>query len=172
MQIINFFYELARQHVAVKGFIYGRAGGKGAGNEFYPLVWVDDPIYGVAVNNTIRYTLNVDILGIPKIDAEIGAVQSAAFLVGLSFVEKIKSIQGTGVEGFSFVSLSDYYDNKAAGHRFTYTVVQANPANLCIDYYDPDKVFPKLDGLPDFSVAAPDGCAVFTDKKGLPNFEV
>jgi hypothetical protein len=173
MQIVNFWYELARQNKAVKGFIYGRNGSKGAGNEFFPLTHLDDPILGQSSGDTLRYTCNVDILGIPDDDTTVQEVQAATFEVGLSYWQKTKDIKGAfRMEGFSFITLSEYTDNDAAGHRFTYTVISANPINKCIEYYDPAKQFPTIDALPDFKTDNPEGCAVFSEKGGLPNFKI
>ena len=175
MQIVNFFYELARQHKQIKGFIYGKSYEKGAANEAHPLLWLDDPIYGQSVNQTLQYTVNVDILGVPENDEDVLDVQTAAFNVGMAIAEKIKHTRaqtGYSIDGFSFVSLRDYYDNNAAGLRFTYTMVQANPVNRCGNDFDPSKQFPKVDALPDFKVENPDGCAIFSDKTGLPNFKI
>lgn len=175
MQIVNFFYELARQHKQIKGFFYGKAYEKGAANEAHPLVWLDDPIYGRSANQALYYTCNVDILGIPENDEAVLGVQTAAFSVGLTIAEKIKQVRastGFSIESFDFVSLRDYYDNNAAGFRFTYTVIQANPVDRCNEEFDPDKEFPRVNALPDFKVDNPDGCAIFSDKTGLPNFKI
>lgn len=175
MQIVNLFYELARQHKQIKGFIYGKSYEKGAANEAHPLLWLDDPIYGQSINQTLRYTVNIDILGIPENDEEVLDVQTAAFNTGLAIAEKIKQTQdktGYKINGFSFVSLRDYYDNNTAGFRFTYTMIQANPVDRCADDFDPSKQFPDIKALPDFKVENPDGCAIFSDKAGLPNFKI
>jgi len=175
MRIVDFFYELARRHKRIKGFFYGKSYEKGASNEAHPLVWLDDPIYGQSVDQTLSYTCNVDILGIPVNDEDVSDVQTAAFDVGLAFAEKINRVYpstGFKVNGFTFVSLRDYYDNNAAGFRFTYTIVQANPVNRCDDDFDPSKQFPRINALPDFKVENPDGCAVFNEKTGLPDFKI
>jgi hypothetical protein len=175
MQIVNFFYELARQHKQIKGFFYGKAYEKGAANEAHPLIWLDDPIYGKSDSQTLSYTCNVDILGIPENGKDVLDVQTAAFNVGLALAEKIQRIYrftGFKADGFTFVSLRDYYDNSAAGYRFTYTIVQATPVNRGNDDFDPSKQFSKIDALPEFRVENPDGCAVFIKKTGLPNFKI
>lgn len=180
MEIVNLFYELARQAKTVKGFVYGKAYEKGAGNDFYPLVWLDDPITGRAyttaeTGRVIDYTVNVDFLGIPDDSAEVLTVQTAAFNLGLAFFEKFKQIRpqtGVSSSGFSFVSLRDYYDDKAAGYRFTYTMLAANPVDRCADEFDPNKVFPKRDALPDFMTDNPEGCAIFSSSNSLPNFKI
>jgi len=171
MQIVNFWYELARQNKAIKSFMYGKNGAKGAGNEKYPLTHLDDPILGRSQDTAIQYTCNIDILGIPNADASVQDVQAAAFEVGLSYWQKIRELRGPfRVESFTFISLSEYYDNDAAGHRFTFAVISANPINRCTEYFDPAKQFPLIDALPDFKTDAPEGCAVFSEKNGLPNF--
>lgn len=175
MQIVDLFYELARQHKRVKGFYYGKSYNKGAGNAVYPLVWVDDPVYGRRVNQTMQYTVNVDVLGLPDTDADILNVQKEAFNVGITFEEKIKQTRGStgfGADGLAFVSVSEYYDDNAAGMRFTFTITGANPVDRCNDDFDPDKKFPDGSVLPSFSTDNPDGCAVFADKSGLPNFKI
>jgi hypothetical protein len=175
MQIVNFFYELAREHKRLNGFIYGRSYEKGAANEAHPLLWLDDPILGTSAGNTVRYTINMDVLGIPANDTEVLAVQNEAFTAGLSIIERIKVVRpvsGFSIDGFNFLTLRDYYDNNAAGVRFTLTVIQANPVDRCADDFDPTKQFPKVEALPDFLVDNPDGCAIFNDGKGLPNFKI
>jgi len=175
MQIIDFFYELAREHKRINGFIYGKSYEKGAANEAHPLLWLDDPIYGQTVNQTVQYTVNVDILGIPVNEEEVSDVQTAAFDVGITIAEKIKQVRsntGFSITEYSFITLRDYYDNNAAGCRFTYTVIQANPVNKCNEDFDPSKQFPKIEALPVFKVENPEGCAVFNNKTGLPNFKI
>lgn len=174
MQIVNYFYELARQHKKLNGFVYGKGYEKGAAHDAYPLAWLDDPLYGTSVGNTLRYTINLDILGIPANNDEVLAVQGAALSAGLSMIEKIKQVRptsGISTDGFSFLTLRDYYDDNAAGIRFTLTVVQANPVDRCADDFDPTKQFPKVEALPDFLVDNPDGCAIFNDGTGLPDFK-
>lgn len=179
MQVVNFFYELARQHKRIKGFYYGKSYEKGAANDNYPLMWLDDPIYGNAIgpdgSNPLAYTCNVDILGIPANNTEVLAVQSEAFTVGLTLAEKIKQtrkVTGFYIGSYSFVSLRDYYDDNAAGYRFTYRILQANPVDRCNEDFDPNKQLPRPDTLPDFNTDNPDGCAIFNNKSGLPNFKI
>jgi hypothetical protein len=177
MQIVDFFYELARQHASVKAFKYGKPSDKGAGNDVYFLVWLDDPLLGQTTGTgaTIQYTVNIDFLDIPKNDGEVKTKQAAALLVGLDFVERIKQVRqtsGFSVDRFSFITLRDYYDDNAAGVRFTFAVNQANPVNKCAENFDPEKAFPSASALPSFEVDSADGCVIFTDKTGLPSFQV
>jgi hypothetical protein len=173
--MIELFRELARQHKKIKGFIYGKGYEKGAGNEFYPLVWVDDPIYGNSDNNTVQYTVNVDFTDIPVREEDVPRIQNEMIDTGLVFAEKIKQTRsgtGVGLRDFSFLTLRDYYDNNSAGVRFTYTLVGANPVDRCSEDFDPDKEFEKGAALPDFDTDNPNGCAVFNGAPGLPEFSV
>lgn len=180
MQIIDLFAELSRQHLSINSFVYGKAYEKGPGNNVYPLVWLDDPVQFGSIDNgeiakALRYTANVDFLGLPADKTEIAAVQDAAFTVGLNFIEKIKETRaalGFGLEGFNGITLSDYYDDDAAGVRFTFTLTAGNPVDRCAEVFDPEKIFTKTSPLPNFLADNPEGCAVFNEKGGLPNFSL
>lgn len=172
MQIVDTIYELARTNKLIKGFRYAKPSEKGAGSDSYPLVWLDDPISGQTTSGppnklaVLRQTINVDFLGIPADDADVLAVQTAAYLTGLSFAEKLKD----GLDSFTWLSLREYYDDNAAGIRFTFYLTGANPVNRCGDFFDPAKQFDVTPLLPKFLVNNPDGCAIFNDKGTLPNF--
>jgi hypothetical protein len=179
MQIVDFFYMIARENLRIKSFTYGKPSAKGAGSDKYPMMWLDDPITGGTAreNNlgVLQYVGNLDILGIPTGDDDVVNTQGSAFMIGLGIPERAKIIyKDTGITftGFTFISLRDYYDDKAAGYRFTYTMTAASPVDRCANDYDPTKVFTNVSPLPSFSVDAPDGCAVFSNHPGLPNFSV
>ncbi len=173
MEIVNLFYELARTITRLAAMIYGRTTRSGAGNEIFPLLWLDDPLLYSSRSPAVgAWTLNVDILGIPETEAEIASVQGEAFLTGLSLIERIRELKGVfAIESYSAVSLSDYYDFKAAGWRFTLIITRATPINLCVEYYDSDKQNHTSKPLPDFATDNPDGCAVFNPSL-LPNFKL
>lgn len=173
MTVVNIFYELARTHKKVKGFQYKKTFEKGAGNDKYPLVWLDDPIASRSAPrlDQVEYIANVDFLDIPETEADVERIQSEAQITGLAFIERMreKYTEIGSITAFNSVTLRDYYDDNAAGQRFTFTLILANPVDRCADYFDEDKVFDISTGLPEFSVDHPNGCAVFSD--GLPNFD-
>lgn len=180
MEIVNFFFELARQELTVKSFHYGRNRGKGAGNELMPLIWLDDPIlYGgntqsTPANTTGDYTVNLDILDIPDSTKSIATVQGQCQLIGLALITKIQSIKPSvfSLVRWNAVTLSEYTDNNAAGWRFTLILTRAIPINICAQYFDSTKQFTDVKELADFTVDNPEGCAVFNDKPGLPKFNL
>lgn len=161
MQIVDLLHEQARQHKAIRGFAYGKSYEKGGEGVAYPLVWVDDPVYMQSVNNGLRYTVNFDVLGIPGKRGNVAAVQDAAQAVGLDILERLKQIRtdtGCHPDGFSAVSLRDYYDDNAAGWRFTAYFISANPVPRCAEHFDPEKRLPAVD--------------TFRNKPYLPNFSL
>lgn len=180
MEIVNLFYELAKQHEQAKGFAYGKLAKKGSGNDLYPLVWVDDPLSGSTYNSQERgsimqWRVNVDFLGVPEKEAETLAVQNMALQMALHFFERFKNThKDTGVfpESYSWITLREYNDDNAAGVRMSYTLNMANPIDRCLDPFDPTKEFPKRRELPDFVTENPEGCAVLVNSNALPDFKL
>ena len=180
MYIVDLLRELARQNTRLNAFYYGAAQEKGFGKELHPLMWVDDPFQGNADGptlNVLQTSVNVDILGIPKDDKDnrdIERIQAAAFATGLDVLEKLRKLEDETrfeVLTWSYITLRNYYDNKAAGIRFTITFQAPNPADLCGDPFDPDKQFPERNNpFPVFEVDGATGCAVFNDGKTFPDF--
>ena len=181
MHVVNVFYEIARQYKPLRSFRYGSPSGKGAGNDAYPMMWVDDPIRGATNGGTnlLRFTVNVDFLGIPQNDKEVLSVQQEAFKAGILCADqinkqfdssKVMRRDVTKVVDYSFITLREYYDDNAAGVRFTYIVETVNPADLCADEFDKNKTFNKNKVLPDMTINNSAGCALFN--RGLPFIEL
>lgn len=175
MKIVDLFYTLTRENIYLKAFFYGKSYEKGEGNEYHPLLWLDDPIYGSNFNNILTWNVNFDILDIPSCEYPVSVVQGNCLKIGLAIIEKIKKPsrrQGIEFDTFSFITLRDYYDNKAAGIRFTLTLKTPNPVDICKDDFDPNKQFPDNNQLPDIDTSNKEGCAVFSDKFELPKFNL
>lgn len=176
--IVDVLYELAKQHLSIKSFVYDSVNEIGNGSELYPLFWLEDPVLlNSMAANIITVDFNFSITEIPANNSEVKGIQDRCFRTGLAIIEKlreIKNISALTVVNFSAVSLRRYYDNNAAGYRFSVTVNRVNPQNLCTldEEFDPNKEFPKLDNLPKFDTDNKDGCAIFSDKMGLPKFDL
>lgn len=176
--VVDILYELAKQHLSIKSFVYDSVNEIGNGSELYPLFWLEDPILlNSTAANIIRVDFNFSITEVPTNNSEVKAVQDRCFVTGLAIIEKLrelKAITGLSVVDFSAVSLRRYYDNNAAGYRFSVTVNRVNPQNLCKldEEFDPGKEFPKTDNLPKFDTDNKNGCAIFSDKPGLPKFDL
>ena len=174
--IIDILFELAQQNKAIRAFRYDTSAENGSGSELYPLLWIEDPI--LANNNDarlLRIDFNFSITGIPDTKNRVKPIQEQCFAIGLSIIEKLRKIQHStllSVNGFSALTLRDYYDNGAAGVRFSVSANRLNPQNLCHldELFDPHKTFPATQELPCFDT--PPGCTVFPDKPGLPSFNL
>ena len=173
--IVDTLFELARQHKAIHAFRYDASVETGTGTETYPLLWLEDPILA---NNydarLLRVDFNFSVTAIPETKKQVKPVQDDCFAIGLSIIEKLRRIQHCtllSIISFSAVTLRDYYDNGAAGVRFSVTANRLNPQNLCRldEHFDPHKAFPLPHDLPHFDVA---GSAVFSNKPELPSFNL
>ncbi|WP_302605735.1 hypothetical protein [uncultured Alistipes sp.] len=177
MQIVDLFYNLARECRRIRGFAYGRAAAKGAGNDAYPLLWLDDPIMARREGGALFYTVNFDVLGIPEeqTDAAIASVQGEALETACILLEHVQRTRGTHgftVRASDLVSVRSYYDDAAAGWRCTAVLAAPLPLDRCGDYFDEDGTLPMPQPLPVFSADDPSGCAVFSEKPGLPSFKM
>lgn len=176
--VVDILYEIAKQHLSIKSFVYDSVNEIGNGSELYPLFWLEDPILlNSTAANIIRVDFNFSITEVPTNNSEVKAVQDRCFATGLSVIEKLrglKDITSMSVVDFSAVSLRRYYDNNAAGYRFSVTANRVNPQKLCKlnEEFDPSREFPKMDNLPKFDTNNKNGCAIFSDKSELPKFDL
>ena len=175
--IVDTLYELAKQHLHIKSFVYDAVNEIGNGSELYPLFWLEDPILLNSNGNMIRADFNFSITEIPNNNSEVKGIQDRCFATGLAIIEMLKKLKdktNISIVDFSAVSLRRYYDNNSAGYRFSVTANRVNPQNLCQLHqeFDPNKEFPKLKSLPSFDTDNKNGCAIFADKPVLPKFDL
>lgn len=174
--ITDIFRNQARQHKAIKAFYYNRNYELGSGKDNYPLFWLDDPITGQNRNNVFTNSVNFSILFLPDKERTVTQLQSLAFSIGLNIIERIRK-QGNelGISiqpDWSYITLSDYYDDNACGCRFSVNFTQANMQNLCLidEQFDTEKQFPEHSPLADFTVLPSANCEVFVNK--FPIFDL
>lgn len=173
--IIDLFRTQARQHKLIQSFYYNRNYEIGSGNEFHPLLWLEDPITGHNRSNTFVNTVNFSILFIPKDEKEIATLQNLAFSAGLNILERIKSDHHAAISilpTWSYLTLRNYYDNNACGCRFSVDMTQLNMQNLCLieEQFDIDKDFADSSHLAGFDVSVANNCETFINK--LPVFDL
>lgn len=174
--IIDIFSSQARQHKAIKAFYYNRNYEMGSGKDIYPLLWLEDPIAGRNHNNTFSNSVNFCVLLLPTEEHSAAYLQNLAFSIGLNILERIKKHStelGVGIlPDWSYLTLSNYYDDNACGCRFSVNFTQANMQNLCLieEQFDADKEFEVNDILKNFDVSPAHNCEVFTHK--LPQFDL
>lgn len=186
-QIVNTFYDLAREHKLVRSFRYDQPSkGLGIGDEAMPAVFLEDPIYLADTNLTngvVPVTVNFSVMITPQLLQNYGVYpsteqgQSLCYSIGLNFIARIRQFISNGDEllkgvvGWSALGLKHYYDNDCDGVRFSLILNVKNPINFCdVDaHFDPDKEFKIEEPLADIDTKGAEGCEVFSDKK-LPKF--
>lgn len=171
--IINTFKNQAREHKSIKAFYYNRNYELGSGRDIYPLFWLEDPISGRNNNNTFSNSVNFSILFVPADADEISVLQNYAYSIGLNIIERIKKDQNSiiGIQNdWTFLTLRNYYDDNAAGCRFSVNFIQRNMQNLCLieEQFDVNKTFDTASNLPDISINTVNTCEVFSNS--LPVF--
>jgi hypothetical protein len=173
--IIDIFKNQAREHKAIKTFYYNRNYELGSGTDIYPLFWLEDPINGRNQDNTFTNSINFSILFAPKEGESISHLQSMSLSIGLNIIERIKKNKEIGVSikpDWTYTTLREYYDDSAAGCRFSVNFVQRNMQNLCLinEQFDLDKQFEMSNSLPDFDMSPANNCDVFVNK--FPAFDL
>lgn len=173
--IICLFREQAREHVAIKAFYYKRNYEKGSGKDVYPLFWLEDPINGRNLNNVFTNSVNFSVLFVPKSNESVCHYQNLAFSIGLNILERIKSDKKSIISivpDWKFMTLRDYYDDNAAGCRFSVNFTMRNMQNRCLidEQFDENKQFEENKNLPDFSIIPANKCEQFSN--GFPVFNL
>lgn len=175
-KIIETFRRQAREHKTLKAFYYDRNYELGSGKDSYPLFWLEDPMRGSNRSNTFSNSVNFSILFVPDKERSTAELQNLAFSIGLNIIERIKKHSAeTGISiqpDWSYLTLSDYYDDNACGCRFSVNFTQVNMQNLCLidEQFDADKEFESGSPLNSFSVSPASNCEVFVNK--LPVFDL
>jgi hypothetical protein len=127
MWLIYYLADLARRYDRLRGFRYAPSGERGAGNDVYPLMWVDDPILSGGVGDPIiqskfQWTVNIDFLDIPRKTPDILRVQSNMRMACLDMLEKIAVERYNtvlSIMSIDILTLREYNDDNAAGIRAT-----------------------------------------------------
>lgn len=191
--IVDTFFNLSEKHKLVRSFIYGRVSKqKGTGEQLYPQVFLEDPIYirtSEPLQRQIPVQINFDITCLPHAFNNYDVkqlteeeCQNVCHQIALSFISKIrqenkditkKSYNGMKVDDYSFITLRNWGDDNASGIRCTLNLLVDSDIQLCdIDeHFDPEKVFNLGDLLNDINTDNPVSCnATFSYK--LPNIKL
>lgn len=174
-EIIDIFRKQAREHKTIKSFYYNRNYEIGSGNDKYPLFWLEDPITGKNESNIFTNSVNFAILFVPKDIQTIQELQNLAFSIGLNIIERIKANTNSPISilpNWTYLTLRNYYDDNAAGCRFSVNFTQRNMQNLCLidEQFDNNKEFDKNEPLKDFTIDPASKCETFVNK--FPVFDL
>lgn len=191
--IVKTFYILAKEHKLIRSFKYERLSkGAGIGEENYPQVFLEDPIYisdSTLTDGSVKAEVNFDIVMTPqafenyhKRQLTEQDCQNIAHTIALSFISRLnnmdenydlyedKNLNRLTPLTWNFVTLRHWYDNDAAGVRCTLLLSMDNPINLCDveENFDEDKSFDLDSKLSKIDTNDANGCTNFDYK--LPKF--
>ena len=189
-KIIDTFYDLAKQHKLIRSFAYDRVSkGMGTGEKQYPQFFLEDPIYindSTPLTGQTLCTVNFDITCLPQAfsnwdvrqltEAEC---QNVCHQIGLHIVAKLRALNmefdtriGMEVVKYSFMTLRNWGDDKAAGVRCTIQLALDNDIQLCDldEHCDSEKEFNLGNLLDDIDTDNAYGCTTFDYK--LPKIKL
>lgn len=189
-KIIDTFYDLARQHKLIRSFAYDRVSkGMGTGEKDYIQFFLEDPIYindSTPTTGQTLATVNFDITCIPQAFSNYNVrqlteqeCQNVCHQVALHIIARLRSLNaefdtriGMEVVKYSFVTLRNWGDDKAAGVRCTVRLAVDNDIQLCDldEHFDPEKEFNLGNLLDDINTDDAYGCSTFDYK--LPQIKL
>lgn len=189
-KIIDTFYDLAKQHKLIRSFVYDRVSkGMGTGEKQYPQFFLEDPIYindSTPLTGQTLCTVNFDITCLPQAfsnwdvrqltEAEC---QNVCHQIGLHIVAKLRALNmefdtriGMEVVKYSFMTLRNWGDDRAAGVRCTIQLALDNDIQLCDleEHFDSEKEFNLGNLLDNIDTDDAYGCTTFDYK--LPKIKL
>lgn len=189
-KIIDTFYDLAKQHKLIRSFVYDRVSkGMGTGEKQYPQFFLEDPIYindSTPLTGQTLCTVNFDITCLPQAfsnwdvrqltEAEC---QNVCHQIALHIVAKLRALNmefdtriGMEVVKYSFMTLRNWGDDKAAGVRCTIQLALDNDIQLCDldEHFDSEKEFNLGNLLDNIDTDNAYGCTTFDYK--LPKIKL
>ena len=188
--IITTFYGLAKEHKLIRSFVYDRVSkGMGTGEKNYPQFFLEDPIYigdSTPLDGKVVATINFEITCLPQAFSNYNVkqlteeeCQNVCHQIALHIIARLRELNkdfdtrtGVDILSFSFLTLRNWGDDKAAGVRCTLKVSVDNDIQLCNleEHFDPDKEFDLGSLLDDIDTDNAYGCSTFDYK--LPNIKL
>ena len=188
--IITTFYGLAKEHKLIRSFVYDRVSkGMGTGEKNYPQFFLEDPIYigdSTPLDGKVTATINFEITCLPQAFSNYNVkqlteeeCQNVCHQIALHIIARLRELNkdfdtrtGVDILSFSFLTLRNWGDDKAAGVRCTLKVSVDNDIQLCDleEHFDPDKEFDLGSLLDDIDTDDAYGCSTFDYK--LPNIKL
>lgn len=182
--VIETFYDLSKQHKLIRSFVYDRVSkGMGTGEKNYPQCFLEDPIYildSTPLDGKVYVTVNFDITCLPHAFSNYNVKQlteeeceNVCHQIALHYVARLRELNkdfdtrnGVEVAKFSFVTLRNWGDDKAAGVRCTIRLAVDNDIQLCDldEHFDPEKEFDLGKLLDDVDTDNAHGCTTFSYK--------
>lgn len=178
-KIIDTFYDLSRQHKLIRSFEYNRVSkNMGSGEQLYPRVLLEDPIYindSTPTTGQVVCTVNFDITCLPQAFSNFNVkqltveeCQNVCHQIALHFVARLRELNkdfetrnGIEVLTYSFITLRNWGDDRAAGVRCTLRLAVENDIQLCDldEHFDDEKEFDLGELLNDIDTDDAHGCS-------------
>lgn len=160
-KIIDTFYDLARQHKLIRSFAYNSVSkGMGTGEKNYPQFFLEDPIYindSTPTTGQTLATVSFDITCLPQAFSNFNVrqlteeeCQNVCHQIALHIIAKLRALNleydkriGMEVVRYSFMTLRNWGDDKAAGIRCTIQLALDNDIKFCDldEHFDTEKEF-------------------------------
>lgn len=160
-KIIDTFYDLARQHKLIRSFAYNSVSkGMGTGEKNYPQFFLEDPIFindSTPTTGQTLSTVNFDITCLPQAFSNFNVrqlteeeCQNVCHQIALHIIAKLRALNleydkriGMEVVRYSFMTLRNWGDDRAAGIRCTIQLALDNDIKFCDldEHFDTEKEF-------------------------------
>jgi hypothetical protein len=137
--IKNIIRDVALRHKGVRSFYYKGEDLINAQNdhEYFQVVLDDVSLHELNITTNI-FTVNLDIyvLGFVGSDKTVDEVQTSAYTIAVDIVAWMDNkIENVGVHDYSFLTVSRFTDDNAAGVKISLELWVPSPLNLC-EYED------------------------------------
>lgn len=185
--IINTFYDLAKQHKLIRSFGYDRVSkNMGSGEQLYPRFLLEDPIYindSTPTTGQVICNINFDITCLPHAFSNFNVeqlteeeCQNVCHQIALNMVAKLRANNlewdtrnGIEVLDYSFMTLRHWGDDDASGIRCSMKIAVDNDINFCDldEHFDSEKEFDLGKLLNDIDTDNATGCVTFDYKLPL-----
>lgn len=133
--IKNIIKDVALRHKGVRSFFYKGEDLINAQNdhEYFQVVLDDVQLHELNITTNI-FTVNLDVyvLGFVGKDKTVDEVQTSAYTIAVDIVAWLdNNIEEVGVHDYSFLTVSRFTDDNAAGVKISLELRVPSPLNLC-----------------------------------------
>lgn len=133
--IKNIIKDVALRHKGVRSFFYKGEDLINAQNDhkYFQVVLDDVSLHELNITTNI-FTVNLDVyvLGFVGSDKTVDEVQTSAYTIAVDIVAWLDNkIEEVGVHDYSFLTVSRFTDDNAAGVKISLELRVPSPLNLC-----------------------------------------
>lgn len=137
-EFINYILDIAKYHKAINYVGYKRNINinDGHNTKYYQFIIEDECfLEKQLIEGILTLRLDIDVMGFVTSDVTVLDVQDNALHILLDVIEFINNGDMVEVRDYSFISFSEYTDDKASGVRASVQFIIPSPINIC-EYKD------------------------------------